>query len=514
MPQDAVMTEPTPPSAAAGHSLGHRTARGFAWLVAQSVGDKLAVAAGQILLAWLLDPKDFTLVTLVYTVTTFASVFQAAGLREVLMARHNGFHLWANAVFWMSLTIGLVAMGLTAGVAPLASNYYGRPELVGLILVASTLLPISALGTVPEARLRSRMQFRFLAAVTMVTTLVTQVLSVTFAAAGLHAYSFVLPAPIAGLVRAGLFWWWAKPEIRWRPQVRRWKYLVSASTQLLIASLCLMVTFQGSSIILGRLYPKPLIEAGLFYFAWNLSDQSLRLLVNNLSGVLFPAFSTMDGDRSRQMDAFLRATRLLLLVGLPVCLVQAALSGPVIRLVFPPKWEPAIPIMAALSVGMTARLVMGPCESLFLAQKRYLGYMIACMTYAVFFIAVVYAASNWKGATGAGIGSGGLMLVMAPALLALAARSRGVWSALRRVYGLPLLVTALGVGPAAGVPWFMPRTLWGDLASCAIVGGFVALAYPLLVRRLARRDWDELVGRAMGLLKRGRRAQSESVAKP
>src|SRR3954466_1326084 len=98
MPDPAIITEPAPsPAAAAAPSLGHRTARGFAWLVGQSVGDKFAVAAGQILLAWLLSPDDFTLVTFVYTVTTFASIFQSAGLREVLMARHNGFHLWANA---------------------------------------------------------------------------------------------------------------------------------------------------------------------------------------------------------------------------------------------------------------------------------------------------------------------------------------------------------------------------------------------------------------------------------
>ncbi|HVF10908.1 MAG TPA: oligosaccharide flippase family protein, partial [Abditibacteriaceae bacterium] len=129
------LTKPIPapiaPSGPAAQAplLGRKTARGFAWLVAQTLGTRMASAVEQIILAWLLLPQDFGLVALAYTVTQFIDIVQQAGLRDVLIQRQAHFNYWANPAFWMSAVMGLAASLLMAAAAPLAASLYKAPQL-------------------------------------------------------------------------------------------------------------------------------------------------------------------------------------------------------------------------------------------------------------------------------------------------------------------------------------------------------------------------------------------------
>jgi PST family polysaccharide transporter len=101
MPESAstILPYETPPKP----SLARRTASGFVWMTTQSLGLKLLSAASQLALAWLLQPTEFGLIGLAYAVTGFTALIQQAGLREILVQRHNRFRRWSNAAFWMSL---------------------------------------------------------------------------------------------------------------------------------------------------------------------------------------------------------------------------------------------------------------------------------------------------------------------------------------------------------------------------------------------------------------------------
>src|SRR5450631_39158 len=72
-------------------SLRSRAARGFFWMMAQTIGIKAVNLFGQLVLAWLLLPADFGLLALANTLGSMASLIQQAGLREILIQRHLRF---------------------------------------------------------------------------------------------------------------------------------------------------------------------------------------------------------------------------------------------------------------------------------------------------------------------------------------------------------------------------------------------------------------------------------------
>ena len=529
-------TEPvTPLPSATGiappaSSLAQKTLAGFVWLTAQTFGSKLVNMAGQVVLAWILKPDIFGLVGLAYTVTAFAGLIQQAGLREILIHRQAKFARWANPAFWMSLTLGCVGCVAMLALAPVAWWMYEEgplleSQLLPLILVLAATAPFSALDTVPDARLTSEMRFGYLAGVKCFTAIAQMGLSIIFALMGFGALSFVLPVPIITAARLALLWgpvWRShgRSGIRIRPQlqIRRWKYLFGDGLTLLLANFFVMLTWQGDYIILGTMHDMKTV--GIYFFAFNLSIQTMQVFTSNLTGVLFPALSKLQDDPAHQTRAFLQAAAMLAVVGVPLCLLQAALAGPAVSIAFNSWWQPAIRVLQLLSIGMAIRIVSSPGGSLIQAQGRFKTYLLINVFNATVFLLLVWAGAklgshvpSWLMWIARDLHAAALVAaavavyftVIGPVFMYIAVRpgggtARDVW----RVYAGPCAAAALAVGGAVLAGRMVPAmSNYDDRirqgVRFLVISVWSIVLYVPLIRLLAPDAFSELVGRVTRL---------------
>jgi len=374
-----------------GGTLGTRTSAGFLWLLANGLSSKVIQMGSQLVLAWLLVPADFGLVGLAYTVTAFTSVLEQGGVRDVLVQRQRHLHGWVNPAFWIALTTGLLSAGCIVGLAPVAAMIYGRNELTGMLLIMALASPLTSLQNVTKALLQIDLRFEVVAATGIMQSVGQAALSIFFAWRGFGAFSFVLPRPILAAATLGVQWWLTRPKIRRNPEFKLWKYLFTDTVKVFAAALVLTITAQGDYIVLGLTQPAAVV--GLYFFAFNLSMQSVALLGINLSGVLFPALSKLQHDKTKQAKAYLKAVQAMVIIGLPAAMLQFLLAAPLIRLLYERHWHPAIPVLEILSIGMMFRLVGTTAGSLLSAQGRFgLRFLLSCL-YAVLFVVLVSAAS-------------------------------------------------------------------------------------------------------------------------
>lgn len=254
----APVPAPATPPAPSAPGVGARSAAGFVWMLAQTLGARLFSAVGQVFLARLLTPQDFGLVGLANTLFTLALVVVNPGIEDILVSRSRHFHRWANAAFWMSLACGIVgALGMVL-LAPLGAWMYDAPRLPVLVGVLALNAWLTGILTVPQARLRSQLQFRVLAVSGVVTAFFHVVLAVSLAWAGLGAVAFVLPLPLMTAVR--LIWLWraTRPVIFPQLQLRRWHRLLPDTAALfgggrwVPASARETISYWGSSPIRWR----------------------------------------------------------------------------------------------------------------------------------------------------------------------------------------------------------------------------------------------------------------------
>ena len=349
--------------------LGVHSARGFVYLLSGTAASKLVTVLGQVALAYLLSERDFGVVGLAYTITVFIQVIEQAGVGDILVQRRN-FRRWAVPAFWLAFATGVISTSLIMASAPFAARIYGDPQLLPVLFGLAPGSFFNALTVVPRAQLTSELRFRALAGINLFSLTLRTVLTVAFAAAGFGPFSFVVPVPITNATTAALLWWWVRPHWSWRPQFRRWWYLVGDSMRILMAELQRAIIDQSDYMML-RLFHTSVEIVGIYWFGFNFSIQILQLLATNLMNILFPAFTTLNDRPDRQFQAFLKAQRILATIGISSCFLQAAVSKPLTLLLLPARWEPSITVMQILSIGMSMRMLSGSSYALLKSQGRF-----------------------------------------------------------------------------------------------------------------------------------------------
>jgi PST family polysaccharide transporter len=359
--------QPTQPRAP--ESLTHKTTRGYAYMLAQAIGTALVNLGGFIVLGWLLLEQDFGLYALAMTIAAAAALIERIGITTILVRRYRRFDRWANPALWMSVAIGIAAGAVMAAVAPLGERFYEAEGLTGLILVVALSMPLIAVSGVPEARLQAQLRFRLLATIRFGLLAGIMLLTILFALLDFGPYSFVIPRPIMQAIRLIILWWVARPPVRWSPQLRRWRYMLTDAVMLGIFNASTFVQNHCDVIVLGFFHTDRVV--GLYYYAIRLSQRAVVMLTLNLRDVLFPALSSIQDDPARQVVGFLRASRLMALVGVPACLLTAAIAEPGFRAALPERWAESVPVLQVLSLGSAFRLLGLPAFALIRAQGRF-----------------------------------------------------------------------------------------------------------------------------------------------
>ena len=177
------------------------------------------------------------------------------------------------------------------------------------------------------------------------------------------------------------------PPIRLAPQVRRWRFMIGDSGLIIASWFFYLIITQGDYMILGILHPAYIV--GIYFFAFNLSIQAVSIFTINVWGVLVPALTRLTDQPRRQLEAFLAASRMLAVAGVPVSLLVGAAADPAIHLFFAPKWQPAIRVVEVLSIGMTLMLVGAPAVSLLQARGRFRTMLKLAAGFALVFVILV-----------------------------------------------------------------------------------------------------------------------------
>jgi O-antigen/teichoic acid export membrane protein len=456
---------------------GALVAAGAIWTVFQTVGTKVILFVNQMALAWLLAPDDFGKIGLAYTVTAFVALLVNPGIDVILVRRGRRFHLWSTPAFYFGLLTAALGCSVILIAAPIAARSYETPELVGVLAVLAFSTPLAALMLVPTAKLRSEMRFKAIAMVVLFQTVLQTVLTIGFAQAGFRVYSFALPMPIVYLSSAALLWAVARPKIKLRNPLRHWKYLIGDSSYILGARVLHTATGQADYIVLGGLYGSSVV--GPYFFAYVLAKQAARLSAGSLQLVLTAGLSRLPTHSTQQTLAALRATRSVALLGMPMCMLQAALVDPLLRALYGEKWLAAIPLAQLISIGMAIDVPSWASGTLLevRGQFRLLFYWWSGFG-AVLIVAIVvgaYLGAAWGTAFAVCV----LFGICSPLFTIWVFRPAGIgWRELASIYLLPMTVGGLGSATALSMIELLSGNgahPWVQFGVASVLSGIVTL---------------------------------------
>jgi O-antigen/teichoic acid export membrane protein len=329
-------------------SLTAQTFHGVVWNAAGTILRQGIAFASSIVVTRQMMDEDYAVAGLAAAIVGVFTAISAQGFATALVREPELKPSQCHSVFYFLIGIGLVLGTLMVIASPIFAVFYGQPLLPRVMPVLAAALVITLAGSVPDALLTRAMRFREKNIIGVVGTLITAALAITLALGGFGYWALIVPGLGATLALSlGAFWvsgYRPRGSFHWS-EVRSVGKFGSA---MLGATLLDYLCNNGDYLIMGRFWPKP--DFGQYYFAFERAKQPFEIVAGQIAGAVYPAFSHVQHDIDRVRRAYLRGTRLLSLLTLPLYVLLLGLADPVVPWIFGQQWQPAVPVFQVFSI--------------------------------------------------------------------------------------------------------------------------------------------------------------------
>jgi len=337
---------PLPVSPERGPGLATAALRGAGWVAASRFGGKLLFFASTVVLARLLDPRDFGVAAYAITVIALFGAIPGLGLAPALI-HHRDEPEVVDTGFWLGVGAGIGAFLLLWLASPLAGLAFGDPRAVDVTRALALVFPLESLRNVHAALLRKRLDFRRRFVPELVHSLAKGLLSIALALGGFGYWSLIVGTVGAAAVAVPVYW----IVLPWRPRPR---FHASAARRLLpFGSHVIAVDLLGSFVrnvdylVVGRVLGAATL--GVYVLAFRIPDLLIRNLSTVLGQVLLPVYARVQHDRPTVHDTFVASTSYVFALTAPLGVGLALLAEPLVVAVFSDKWLEVVPVLAPIA---------------------------------------------------------------------------------------------------------------------------------------------------------------------
>ena len=337
-------------------SLTSRTARATQWRLASVFVSTLARLAVGILLARLLTPADFGIVTLAYVVLGFVGPLSDLGIGAALVQRVELTERHLRVAFTSSFGLGLtVALGMVAA-APAAARLLGDAAVTPILRALSLAFVMSSTATVADAMLQRRLDFKRQSFVDTGSHLLGYGgVAIALALLGYGVWSLVWGALVQALGAATAQLAIVRHPMRPLLARRELRDLLHFGFGSTVNALVSYVALNGDNFVVGRWIGAA--GLGLYSRAYGLMNLPHTLFASVVTRVLFPAFSRAQGDPARLRRAYLLVTGLTAMIAAPAMGTLAVAAPHLVLGLYGPQWSGVVIPLQILCVAGYFRAV-------------------------------------------------------------------------------------------------------------------------------------------------------------
>lgn len=461
---------------------------GAVWMISGTFVTKLATFVAQIVCGKLLTDDDLGLVAMAVAASKLLTICQDGGVRDLLVqSKPEEYHKLAGRVFWFAATFNMTVALLIAALAyPLSVWYYQRPELIPMLLMMAAAVPLGTPGAVLQAKLRVDLRFRGLSWLNLLSALLRQGSTISFAMMGLGAKSFILPQVLCSVAESLIAWWLTRDSIWMRPaEVAWWVQLFQRTKWLIFGSVANLLIDRGPYLVMqpvlaagGATIDLATRTTGDYFWAYEMTGQVGVLLSYNMQLVLTPVLARLKDDVVRMARATLRAMSGLMMVGSLASLGLAVVMDPMERMIFDGKWASATPAVAVFGIFFPFRILYGLSTAVLVARGHTKAWCVTSFVEGIAFTLAAVAA----GVMASHHAFGGLVEVSAGSMAWI---TGGTLAACRIII---TLWTLRGMG--AGLRESLEEMIWPWLLAMLAAGIAWLVDHNLVLWSVIDRAWD------------------------
>ena len=443
----ASRTEPAPPTVDSKHVFS--SAR---WLALGQLITQVVRFGVTIVLAHLIAPAEFGLVTMAGTFTALAWLFATLGTGPVLVQRRELSETLLRSLAFLGIAVGFALSLLLAALAPQIARFYGEPQVAWIVLATGSSFAISSFGLVPDGLLQRDLRFSRLVIIETVQLLSSSLLTIVLALAGWGVWALVTGNLFSVALRSAALLASSPWRLRLGFDAPTLREVSGFSGSVLAFNVLQYGTRYTDRLLIGRTLGAT--NLGYYEYAYRFYMYPLEVITAVIMRLMFPTFARMQEDLDKLGRAFLRTCGAIALMAFPLMAGLAAVADPFVRVILGEQWAPIIPLIQILApLAMLHALGAMPGQ-LFLASGRAALRFWWSVIYTTIIVTAVAVGIRWgiKGVAAAyAIVMGPIIVVAFWLALRMVKLNLGaLWMTLRQIIiaalSMAALVTALQSG--------------------------------------------------------------------
>lgn len=459
-------------------SLAAKAGRALSWSFASTVVGRLSTLGIGVALARILGPDEFGTFAVAMVALLAMLSFNELGVSLAIVRWPGDPGRIAPTVMTIAVTSSVLVFVACYLAAPAFAAAMGAPDATPAIRVLALCVIVSGVVATPVGMLQRHFRQDRKMIADQVTTWAGALTSIGCALSGMGAMSLAIGQLTGALAGAVLFIAFEPRSLRPGFDREQARALLRFGLPLAGSSIVVFAATNVDKLIVGAvLGPVPL---GVYVLAFNLSNWPNSIFSIPVRAVAPAMLARLQGDPPAMRRTFLSAMEMLASITVPVCVLLAAASAPVVQLLYGDEWTAAGPVLVWLAL-------LGALRILF--ELVYDYFVVLANTRVVFAVQVVWLLALLP-AVFFGVRSGGPAgaaaaqfavgaLIVAPVYLYELHRT-GITPA---AVGVRLLWPLAGAGAAAAVAILATHTIDAVLGALAVVAVAGLAVIGILVHR-------------------------------
>jgi len=314
-------------------------------------------------LARLLAPDQFGVVAIATVAIAFLNLIADFGLSPAVIQHKELDRKALGYLFSLSVYIAITLSILFFLSAGIIEKWYAQPQLKPICQLLALSLFFSGITVVPNALFFRDRLFKSIALRSLIVQIIGGGLSIIAAFKGMGVYALILNPIFSSLLIFIISY--LKYPLKFSPRFsfQPLRPLFSYSIFQFLFNIINYFSRNSDTLLIGKYLG--MVPLGFYDKSYRLMSLPLQNITQVITPVIHPILSQKGKDKHYLVEANLKLTSLLSLIGFPLSIFLFFSADELILLFFGPQWGGAISSFKILSLTVGIQLILSSSGSIF-----------------------------------------------------------------------------------------------------------------------------------------------------
>ena len=319
------------------------------------------------ILARLISPKDFGIVTIATVIISFFGIFSDLGIAPAIIQNKDLSNKDLSNIFSFTVWSGLFLSACFFFASWPIADYYQTGILLPICQILASNLLFSTLNIVPNALLMKNKEFKYIAYRSLSVQLAGGSISVIAALMGAGLYALLINPVFSSIIIFIISYRKYPQQLRWTAGLSSISKIFQFSAYQFLFNVINFFSRNLDKLLIGKYLG--LSPLGYYDKSYRLMMLPLQNITHVITPVMHPVFSEFQNDLKHLSWSYLKIVRLLAFLGLSLSVFLWFSARELILLIFGNQWEKSVPVFQILSLTVGIQIILSTSGSIFQAAN-------------------------------------------------------------------------------------------------------------------------------------------------